>query len=362
MTPPPPIEPTTTRPATPAISADKNGPIGSPGDSAVNRHAKAQGSRLFRAAAVVASAALPLIVTAVVHSVGTKTPTTAPAANPAKPAALPHIWGHISIASSSSPARSISSNATPPITNSTSDPSGEPVPTGNIPGWNLVYSQDFNGTRLPAGWGAYSGEPGSDPDGYWDPANVTVSNGELHFGTTANDDPKRSNTYSSGGVDFYGHPQTYGMYLVRMKGDYEPGLEMSDIALLWPSRNNNVWPPEIDFFEDSGGSRSSFSPTLHPGPNGDNCCVITTTLANDATRWHTYGVEWTSSTITYTIDGRQWGSVVHKSQLSASAQWPDINMDLALQSQNLGSAQPTRPIETMTVDWVAEYAPSSSSN
>jgi beta-glucanase (GH16 family) len=238
------------------------------------------------------------------------------------------------------------------------DPSGVPIPTGNIPGWTLVYSQDFNGNSLPSGWGAYSGQPGGTSDGYWNRANVTVSDGELHFRTTADDDPLRSNTYSTGGVNFYGHPQTYGMYLVRLKGDYEPGLEISDIALLWPSSSNNVWPPEIDFFEDSGGTRGAFSTTLHPGPNGDDCCIVNATLDNNATQWHTYGVEWTSTTISYTIDGHQWGNVIHKSQLSPPAQWPNINMDLDLQSENLGPAQPARPIETMTVDWVVEYTPS----
>ena len=116
-----------------------------------------------------------------------------------------------------------------------SGPSGVPVPTGNLPGWQLTYSQDFSGTSLPPGWGTYSGEPGGDSYGYWDPADVSVSNGELHLSTTPNDDPQSSNTASTGGASFYGNPQTYGMYLVRMKGDYEPGLQISDIALLWPA-------------------------------------------------------------------------------------------------------------------------------
>ena len=241
--------------------------------------------------------------------------------------------------------------------NLTPDPSGVQMPTGNIPGWNLVYSQNFNGTGLPPDWRAYSGQPGGDPYGYWNPANAAVSGGELHFRTTANNDPARSNTYSTGGVDFYGNPQAYGMYLVRLKGDYEPGLKISDIALLWPS-DYTVWPPEIDFFEDSGGIRNAFRASLLSGPYGDNCCIIPEALGNDATQWHTYGIEWTSTAISYTIDGHQWGSVIHKSQLRSPAQWPDIDMNLDLQSQNLGPAQPTRPIETMTVDWVVEYTPS----
>ena len=238
-----------------------------------------------------------------------------------------------------------------------SGPSGVPVPTGNLPGWQLTYSQDFSGTTLPPGWGAYSGEPGGDPYGYWDSANVTVSNGELHLSTTPNDDPQSSNTSSTGGVAFSGNPQQYGMYLVRMKGDYEPGLQISDIALLWPA-DGNTWPPEMDFFEDEGGSRSGFTASLHPGPDGNDCCVVRNTLANAATQWHTYGIIWTPTSITYTIDGRPWG-VVQSSQVSAPGEWPSIPMNLDLQSQNLGPAQPNGSIETMTVAWVAEYAPSS---
>ncbi|MBO0832583.1 MAG: family 16 glycosylhydrolase, partial [Actinobacteria bacterium] len=137
---------------------------------------------------------------------------------------------------------------------------------------------------------------------------------------------------------------------VRMKGDYEPGLQMSDIALLWPS--SNTWPPEIDFYEDEGGSRTHYDATVHPGPTGDNSRQVHNLLNSNATQWHVYGVQWTPTTITFTVDGHPAGSVVPRTGLPA---WPDIPMDLDLQSQNLGPAQPGHPIETMTVDWVAEY-------
>ena len=215
-------------------------------------------------------------------------------------------------------------------------------PPGSMPGWKLVYSQDFNGSGLPADWGAYSGQPGGDPNGRWSPANVSVSGGALRLLATAS---------ATGGVMFSGNPQTYGMYLVRMKGDYEPGLQISDIALLWPQKS--VWPPEIDFFEDTGGTRSAYAATVHPGPNGDNSHQVHISVSSNATQWHTYGVQWTPSSITFTIDGHPAGAPVSNGGLPA---WPNIPMNLALQSQNLSGAQPSQSIETMTVDWVAEYA------
>jgi Glycosyl hydrolases family 16 len=220
-------------------------------------------------------------------------------------------------------------------------------PPGSAPGWQLTYSTDFSGNSLPSGWLAYDGEPGGDPEGNWVPSNVAVGGGALHLTATPS---------AQGGVQFYGNPQTYGMYLVRMKGDYEPGLSINNLAILWPAQQG-VWPPEVDFFQDAGGSRQTFSASLHVGPDGNgSCCVIASpTQDSNGTAWHTYGVQWTPNAITYTIDGQVWASV-SRSSLSSPDQWPTIPMNLTLQSQNQDSAQPSGTIETMTVAWVAEYA------
>jgi hypothetical protein len=233
--------------------------------------------------------------------------------------------------------------------------SGSPAPVHRVPppwptkvaGWRLTYGTDFPGSRLPSGWYAYTGEPGGDPYGNWVSSNVSVSGGALHLLATSS---------AQGGVQFYNNPQTYGMYLVRMKGDDEPGLSINNLAILWPAQQG-VWPPEVDFFQDLGGSRQSFSASLHPGPSGNGgCCVIASpTQDSDGTAWHTYGVQWTPTTITYTIDGRVWARV-SPSSLRSGTQWPDIPMNLTLQSQNQDTPQPDGTIETMTVAWVAEYA------
>jgi hypothetical protein len=66
-------------------------------------------------------------------------------------------------------------------------------------------------------------------------------------------------------------------------------------------------------------------------------------------------VQWTPDSLTYTIDGRVWASV-SSSSLDSGTTWPDIPMNLTLQSQNQASAQPGGTIDTMTVAWVAEYS------
>jgi beta-glucanase (GH16 family) len=254
---------------------------------------------------------------------------------------------HLSVGTASSAPTAAATASDSPSPGSSAGGASTDPPPGSMPGWQLVYSQDFSGSTLPPNWGAYQGQPGGDPYGQWSKDNVVVSGGALNLMAT----PDGSGGYSTGGVMFSGNPQTYGMFLVRMKGDYEPGLQISNILLLWP--NSSVWPPEIDFYEDQGGTRASYLATVHPGPDGDNSDQVHDSVDSDGTEWHTYGVEWTPTSITFTIDGQPAGAVVQNSGLPA---WPDIPMNLALQSENLGPAQPSQSIDTMTVAWVAEYA------
>jgi hypothetical protein len=301
-------------------------------------HRTRKGRRIYALAAALVALVLAAAITAVVHSWAGEA-----ARRPFRSATPRH-------ASPSLRARPAPLTPSPSPAPATSTPTAKPAhpavsdsPPGSIPGWRLVYSQTFDGSRLPPGWEVYEGHPNNDPYSTWNPANVVVSGGELHLLATPSG--------GVGGVGYRGNPQTYGMYLVRMKGDYEPGLQMSDIALLWP--DSSAWPPEIDFFEDHGGTRRGYDATVHPGPNGDNSHQVHVPVDNNATEWHTYGVEWTPTSITFTIDGHPAGSVVSGTGLPA---WPDIPMNLDLQSQSLGPAQPSHAIETMTVDWVAEYA------
>ncbi|MBU6496853.1 MAG: glycoside hydrolase family 16 protein, partial [Acidobacteria bacterium] len=68
--------------------------------------------------------------------------------------------------------------------------------------------------------------------------------------------------------------------------------------------------------------------------------------------WHTYGVIWTPSQLTYVIDGRVWGRVAIPSEM------PHVPMSLNIQQQTwckAGYACPPGP-QSALVDWVAEYS------
>jgi hypothetical protein len=239
-------------------------------------------------------------------------------------------------------------------------PSGQ-NPLTTLSGFTLKYVQNFNGNSIPAGWLAFPGVPGGESasTAQWVPGMCTFSDGEAHFMAQGID---------SCGMAFYGTKQEYGAWFARLKGDSEPSdMLFSDIFLLWPA--NNQWPPEIDIYEDGGGNRSAtrasvintVGNTCGSDPTAD--CVKPYTqsngqtggVPNDGTQWHTYGVEWTPSGVTWLIDGR----VIYfapASEAKSPAKQPALPMNMGLQSQNLnGAGTPTRR-ETMTVDWAEEFS------
>jgi outer membrane protein OmpA-like peptidoglycan-associated protein len=74
----------------------------------------------------------------------------------------------------------------------------------------------------------------------------------------------------------------------------------------------------------------------------------------DMTKWHTWGVIWTPTLISYVVDGKVWGTV------NVASDIPDQPMTLDLQQQtwcSSGQACPLTPQSTQ-IDWVAEYEPS----
>ena len=222
-----------------------------------------------------------------------------------------------------------------------SEPSGYAPPSANaLSNYSQSYVSDFSGTSLPAGWNVFTGQPGGDPGAQWDAAHVSVSNGVLSLNTYQ--DPSYNNEWVAGGLCQCGLAQTYGAYFVRSR---VTGAGPTNVELLWPA--TNVWPPEIDFNE-TGGTTTGTSATVHWG-SANNQDQRTTNV--DMTQWHTYGVIWTPTTLTYTLDGAVWGTVTNSSEI------PSVPMTLDLTQQtwcSSGFACPTAP-QSMQIDWVAEY-------
>jgi Glycosyl hydrolases family 16 len=230
-------------------------------------------------------------------------------------------------------------------TTDSAEPSGEaPLGPDALTGYTQSYVTDFTGTTLPDGWDAYGGQPGSDPGAQWSTAHDVVSDGMLQLETYQ--DPAYGNEWVAGGLCQCGHSQTYGAYYVRSR---VTGAGPTQVELLWPAGPG--WPPEVDFNETGGGTTGT-SATVHWDVPSDQDQRGDSTV--DMTQWHTWGVIWTPTSLTYTLDGKVWGTV------NVASEVPNEAMTLDLQQQTwcgTGGTCPTAPV-SMDIDWVAEYSPS----
>ena len=227
-----------------------------------------------------------------------------------------------------------------------SQPSGYGPPSANaLAGFTQGYVTDFPGNSLPSGWIAYSGKPGGDPGGQFGSAHAVVGNGMLSLNTFQ--DPAYGNEWVTGGVCECGVAPTYAAFFVRSR---VTGPGPTNVELLWPQSNN--WPPEIDFNETYGTTNATTG-TVHWGATNSQYHSYLDNV--NMTLWHTWGVIWTPTSLTYTVDGRAWASVT-----GSAAQFPNVPMHLALQQQTWCGASPVWACpsapQSMQINWVAEYS------
>lgn len=244
--------------------------------------------------------------------------------------------------------------AVSPVTRPVASPAAVPapnpaaLPAGDLPGWRQVYAEDFTGGSLPSGWGAYEGQPGGEPDGWWSPSHVTVGDGALQLKGY-----RDGGRWVTGGVmNSKQASTTYGKYEVRFRMTKGNGVKYA--ILLWPKSEN--WPidGEIDFAEDGGGNRTTTSATMHYGAN--DSIIQRELTGQDFSQWRTVGVEWTPGKLVYTLDGKPWATV-------ASSYVPSGPMDLAIQTETgtcggkwLGCPDATTPSQVnLEVDWVSVW-------
>ena len=223
-----------------------------------------------------------------------------------------------SSAASRTPTASPSSSPTPTATK-TAQPASNPdviQPTGNP-----VFSATFTGSTLNSSlWGTcypVSGEPGGSSSGctnfgnteyeWYLPAQDQVYGGALHLvaqktPTTGSAADGSAKTYacrsgmvtSDPGLQF-----KYGYLQVVAQIPQEPGMWPA----LWLLPANGQWPPEVDLLEHWGVDQES-AEFVHPVGMRQLRDKLPPDLLG--TGWHTYGLSWTSSQLTFFVDGKQY--------------------------------------------------------
>jgi len=195
-----------------------------------------------------------------------------------------------------------------------------PLPTGSSGGATLEFSDNFNGTSLnttkwhTCQWWATttcSIETNNELELYTK-NNVSVANGVLKLqgrresavGWNGNTYDYTSGMISSGGRSGETAPGftfTYGYVEARVKVPRGQGLWPA----FWMLPADHSWPPEIDAMEILGNQPDVSHMTYHylDGTGAQAAPGATWAGPDFSAGWHTFGVDWQPSAITWYIDG-----------------------------------------------------------
>jgi beta-glucanase (GH16 family) len=215
----------------------------------------------------------------------------------------------------------------------------EAAPVGNIGGWTQVLREDFNGSLNTTRWGAYYGQPGGNPYGWWSPRHV-----EKHTGQVWLRGYREGSRFVTAGMMLNTVPQRYGKYVVRAR--FERGAGIEHVMLLWPT--SGTWPPEVDFSEGSATAGRTMA-TAHWSLQNLQQHLFASV---DMRQWHTYGVEWTPTRLLFRLDGRVFGAMYGSAV-------PQVKMSMAIQTHavsRVGPVSASQPASVnMAIDWVSVY-------
>lgn len=218
-------------------------------------------------------------------------------------------------------------------------PSGQAVPTGNLPGWNHVLVEDFD---TDASTGNFDSVYANSWCGYAD-----GTGGKYYKVVSAIDGVQRFNLDGTrGAAGSYGVPGScwsglYGKYTMRFK--VTGAQQYGAAVMLWPS--SNIWGEgEVDYPE------GNFNGNMNMYQHGINCsnCSANIAWANTGkqwTDWHTTSVEWTPSGVKYYMDGELLQTVTTNVPFN-NHRW---TIQMAPTSSGYGTG-------TFDVDWVTSYS------
>lgn len=190
------------------------------------------------------------------------------------------------------------------------------TPTGITPNaaahqsWHLTFDDEFNGTSLDAnkwttGWfgGGITAPVSSGELQCYDPAQVSVAGGSLHLTAVQRQEACGGVTrqYASGMVTSNNLRQfTYGAYEARIYLPSAPDGTVANWPAFWTDGQN--WPQdgEMDLVEGLGGNTCYHFHSPAGGPGGCH---------NVGPGWHTFGANWTPTSVTYYYDSVAVGTI-----------------------------------------------------
>jgi beta-glucanase (GH16 family) len=246
------------------------------------------------------------------------------------------------------------------------DPVSSPTPDWELPGWTLVWQDEFDGQALdPENWKIEIGGSGwgnNEWQFYTDrPENLRLENGMLVI--EAREEEFVTRNYTSGRLKTEGlRAFTYGRFEARMKLPYGQGI--------WPAfwmLGNDIatvgWPRsgEIDIMEHIGREPTRVYGTVHgPGYSGSGGIGHYKTFPEGSLsdEFHVFAIEWEPEIIRWYVDGQQFFQITPK---TVPGDWVFDHPFFLLINLAVGGNWPGYPDETtvfpqfLTVDYVRVY-------
>jgi beta-glucanase (GH16 family) len=241
------------------------------------------------------------------------------------------------------------------------------APAALAQGWDLVWSDEFNGTSVnTSNWSFEVGGGGwgnNELQYYTGGANATVSGGVLTITARR----------GSGGFScWYGACQyTSARMITRGKRDFTYGRIEARMALpagqgLWPAfwtLGTNIgsvgWPAcgEIDIMEHINSETLTHG-TIHWDAGG-HASYGGSTFVGDPTAFHVYAIEWTPAAIKWFVDGVQYHEANIQNSINSTEEFHRsffLLLNLAVGGNWPGSPDPGTVFPArLSVDYVRVY-------
>lgn len=182
--------------------------------------------------------------------------------------------------------------------------------------WNVVWSDEFNGTNINSGVWTYdvgngSGGWGNSELEYYTSraTNAYVGGGALHI--VARKELTNGFSFTSARIKTQGLASwKYGRFVWRAKFPVGTGMWPA----LWMLGTNITtvnWPGcgEIDVVENNGSTPGMVQGSLHSG--GDLTGMYSFVDGNSVADFHTYVLDWTTNAFLWYVDGRLYETQTH---------------------------------------------------
>ena len=203
----------------------------------------------------------------------------------------------------------------PPPASATPPPPAAPIP--DLPGWNLVWHDEFDGTAIdPANWTYDLGAGGwgnGEMENYTQrPENARLEGGRLIIEARAETNARGGTEYTSARMKTQGLQEfQYGRVEARLKVPAGAGLWPA-FWMLGANIKQVGWPDcgEIDIMEYIGKEPDLIMGTMHgPGYSGAlGLSKWNRQTYNIADDFHTYAIEWDTDQISWFYDGAQYST------------------------------------------------------